>query len=482
MNTTIHWFRNDLRLADNPALCAAVQRGAVVPVYIWSPADHGDWAPGGAKKWWLHQSLTSLAESLNKLGSRLILRTGDALDHLRDIAETATADAVYWNRRYEPDLIDADKRVKRGLADADLDAHSFNGALLYEPWEVQTKQGKPYQVFSPFHRTVQQMPEPDAPLAAPASLRSPAKWPASDKLDDLGLMPTIPWYDGLADAWDPSEAGAHANLDAFVDDPIADYKKARDLPAVPGTSRLSPYLHNGELSPRQAYHAAAKRTRGNAGDKLKKNAYDYIRELVWREFGYHVLYHFPHTPGKPLREKYEAFPWVDMRKGRHTLEAWQKGQTGYPIVDAGMRQLYATGWMHNRVRMIVASFLTKHLLVSWEEGAKWFWDCLVDADLASNTLGWQWAGGCGADAAPYFRIFNPMTQGEKFDAAGDYVRHWCPELKDVPTKHIHQPWECPPLELKQAGVTLGEDYPEPIVNHKQARERALEALSEVTGG
>jgi deoxyribodipyrimidine photo-lyase len=481
MQTTIVWFRNDLRLADNPALAHAAAQGAVVPVFIWTPNDHGSWPPGGAQQWWLHQSLASLSRSLDKLGSRLIIKQGDPLTILKDLARTATAETVAWNRRYEPALIDADKRVKRGLADAGLDAQTFNGALLVEPWEVETKQGKPYQVFTPFHRTVQAMPEPPKPTDAPSSLKSPAKWPASDKLDSLGLMPKIKWYDGLAESWDVSEAGARKQLESFVQGPIADYQNDRDLPWKPGTSRLSPYLHHGEISPRQAYHAAAKRTRGNASDKLKKNAYGYLRELVWREFGYHLLYHFPHTPGRPLREKYEKFPWIDMRQGRHYLEAWQRGQTGYPIVDAGMRELWHTGWMHNRVRMIVASFLVKHLLIDWHHGAKWFWDTLVDADLANNTLGWQWAGGCGADAAPYFRIFNPMTQGQKFDPQGDYVRKWCPQLKDLPNKHIHEPWECPPLQRQQAGVTLGETYPEPIVDHKLARERALEALSEVTG-
>lgn len=482
MPTTIHWFRNDLRLADNPALKRAAERGPVLPVYIWSPADHAPWLPGAANRWWLCQSLGSLGQSLQKHGSRLILRQGDAIKALTDLARVAEADTVVWNRRYEPALIEADKRVKRGLADAGISVESFNGALLYEPWQVETKQGKPYQVFSPFHRSVQAMPEPSRPIDAPKTMKPPVKWPKSDKLDALGLMPEITWYQAMADTWDVSERGGMKQLESFVDDPIADYDKGRDLPWKRGTSRVSPYLQHGEISSRQAYHAAAKRTRGNAGNELKSTAYSYIRELIWREFGYHLLYHFPQTPDKPLREKYADFPWIDMRKGRHTLEAWQKGETGYPIVDAGMRQLWHTGWMHNRVRMIVASFLVKHLLVSWHEGAKWFWDTLVDADLASNTLGWQWAGGCGADAAPYFRIFNPMTQGEKFDAEGVYVKKWCPELKDVPTKYIHKPWECPAEDLRAADVTLGENYPEPIVDHKQARELALKALAEITGG
>ena len=483
MQTTIHWFRNDLRLADNPALMHAVEQGAVIPVFIWSPDDHGKWSPGGASQWWLHQSLTSLSASLEKIGSRLILQQGDPLEILKDLAETATAESVVWNRRYEPALIAADKRVKQGLAEVNIDVQSFNGALLYEPWDIETKQGKPYQVFTPMYRTTQAMPEPSKPVAAPKKMQSPTKWPNSEKLDALGLMPKIKWYGGMADTWDVSERGAMKRLKAFAGDPIGDYNHERDIPSHQGTSKLSPYLHHGEISPRQAYHAALKCTRGNAGNKLKENAHHYIRELVWREFGYHLIYHFPQTSDKPLREKYEKFPWANHNKGtgRAALAAWQRGQTGYPIVDAGMRQLWHTGWMHNRVRMVVASFLVKHLLIDWRQGAKWFWDTLVDADLASNTLGWQWAGGCGADAAPYFRIFNPMTQGEKFDAEGEYVKKWCPELQDIPMKYIHKPWDCPPLELQAAGVTLGEHYPEPIVDHRNARARALNALAKITG-
>ena len=287
----------------------------------------------------------------------------------------------------------------------------------------------------------------------------------------------------MAKEWKPGEAGASKRLKTFVKDPIETYKEARDYPSVQATSKLSPHLHLGEISPRQAYHAARTKLASTSGSSEKNNINHFINEVLWREFGHHLIYHFPKTPDQPLREKYAAFPWIDHTKitGRAALAAWQQGQTGYPIIDAGMRQLWHTGWMHNRVRMVVASFLVKHLLITWHEGAKWFWDTLVDADLANNTLGWQWAGGCGADAAPYFRIFNPMTQGEKFDAEGDYVKQWCPELKDVPKKYIHKPWECPPLELQAAGVTLGEDYPPPIVDHKEARERALAALSEVTG-
>ena len=481
MHATIYWLRNDLRLADNPALKHAAERGAVLPVFIWTPADHGKWPPGAASRWWLYQSLSSLSASFEKLGSRLILRQGDPLDILEQLVKTTKADTVVWNRRYEPALIAADKRIKCGLTDAGIPVQSFNGSLLYEPWDIETKLGKPYQVFTPMYRTTQAMPEPSKPLAAPKAIQAPVKWPRSEKLSELGLLPKTKWYDGMANAWDVSESGAMKRLEAFTNDPIGDYNLQRDIPSYQGTSKLSPYLHHGEISPRQAYHAALKCTRGGASDERKTNAHHYIRELVWREFGYHLIYHFPHTPGRPLRKKYEAFPWVDHTKGngRAALTAWQQGQTGYPIVDAGMRQLWHTGWMHNRVRMVVASFLVKHLLIDWRQGAKWFWDTLVDADLASNTLGWQWAGGCGADAAPYFRIFNPMTQGAKFDADGQYVKKWCPELKGVSSKYIHKPWECPPLELQAAGVTLGQDYPQPIIGHKEARERALAALSEV---
>ena len=454
MPTTLVWFRQDLRLADHPALRFAAERGAVVPVFMRCPEEEGAWPVGGARQWWLHQSLSKLAASLDKLGSRLILRQGPAFETLLEIAAEAQADTVVWHRCYEPAAIARDKKVKRGLADAGLDAKSFNGHLLFEPWELQTQQGNPYQVFTPFHRAMQQLPSPDAPEDAPKKLPSPKHWPKSDKLDDLGFMPAIKWYGGMADAWEPGEQGGAIQLKRFVDEPIAGYLGGRDTPGEDNTSKLSPYLHHGEVSVRQAYHAALKRTQGNAGDTLKQNAHGYLRQLAWRDFGYHLLYHFPQTPGHPLRKKYADFPWGDPRKkdGRAALAVWQRGRTGYPIVDAGMRELWHTGWMHNRVRMVVASFLVKHLLIDWREGAKWFWDTLVDADLANNTLGWQWAGGCGADAAPYFRIFNPTLQGEKFDRNGAYVRKWCPELKDVPDKFLHKPWAAPPMASVAASV------------------------------
>ncbi|MEM1028023.1 MAG: deoxyribodipyrimidine photo-lyase [Planctomycetota bacterium] len=482
---TIIWFRQDLRLADNPALLEAVDRaqgegasGVVVPVFIWSPDEAGDWAPGGAQRWWLHHSLKSLAGSLEDRGSRLILREGPTRQVLDGLIAQTGADAVVWNRRYEPAIIERDKDIKQWLRhEKSVLAKSFNSHLLFEPWTVQTGSGGPYKVYTPFWKNVDSGPAPDLPREAPEMIPGPDDWPPSADLESLGLEPTRDWKEGLADAFTPGETAAQEKLDAFLDGAILSYQDDRNFPATPGTSKLSPHLHHGEIGPRQCYHAA-RRFVADARRKLtadeKKQCETFIKEIVWREFAYHVLFHFPHTPEKPLQEKYAAFPWAD---DREQLRRWQQGQTGYPIVDAGMRELYATGWMHNRVRMIVASFLVKDLLISWEEGEKWFWDTLIDADLASNTLGWQWAGGCGADAAPYFRIFNPVLQGEKFDKQGEYVRRWVPEIAALPNNVLHKPWEAKPMQLSAAGITLGETYPHPIVDHKKARDAALEALS-----
>ena len=481
MKTTLVWFRDDLRLADNPALAMAAARGAVVPVFIQSTEREDAWKPGAASRWWLHHSLASLAASLDELGSRLVLGRGSPLEVLKSMAQTTSADAIFWNRRYEPSLVQVDESVARGLRDAKLEPRSFHGRLLHEPWQVETKQGTPYQVFSPFHRRVEAMPKPDPPLAAPESLTSPPTWPRSDALDALELLSTMRWDATLAEAWKPGEAGAREVLERFLADALSDYRRDRDHPAVAGTSRLSPYLHHGELSPRQIDHSVRTLMREDVDEARDEEARAYLRQLMWREFAYHLLHHFPTTPERPLRAKYERFPWTDVEtlEGRRQLEAWQRGQTGYPIVDAGMRELWQTGFMHNRVRMIAASFLVKDLLVSWREGARWFWDTLVDADLANNTLGWQWAAGCGADAAPYFRVFNPVLQGEKFDRRGEYVRRWCPELSALPDAHVHKPWDAPASVLRQANVTLGDTYPRPLVDHKEARERALVALASI---
>lgn len=433
---TIVWFRNDLRLTDHAPLTAAARRGAVLPLYVLDSADQ----IGAASKWWLHQSLSRLQQSLN---GRLVLRRGDPRRILPVLMEQGGADAVYWQRRYEPAIAQRDAEIESELGDA---AQTFGGGLLREPWEVSTKQGGPYQVFTPFWRTHRQLPTTGKPLDAPKL--DLVKGVDTGNLDDLNLMPKVNWYAGLDETWTPGEAGAVRQLKRFVDDKLRHYANERDLPGVDGTSRLSPHLRFGEVSPRQVWHALARR----------KFAEPFLRQLGWREFSYHVLHHFPHTPDSALKEKYDNFPW---RQDNKSLKAWQRGQTGYPIVDAGMWQLWRTGWMHNRVRMIVASFLVKDLLIDWRAGAAWFMDTLVDADLANNTMGWQWAGGCGADAAPYFRIFNPLTQGKKFDPDGAYIRRWVTELADTPFKKIHEP------------------YGDPIVDHAEARDRALAAFDRI---
>ncbi|MFP4501863.1 MAG: cryptochrome/photolyase family protein [Candidatus Hydrogenedentota bacterium] len=473
---TIAWFRQDLRLADNPALNAAAVRGTVVPVYIWAPEEEAPWSPGAASRWWLHHSLDSLRREFEAKGLRLVIRQGPSLDTLRALAKETGASAVFWNRRYEPAVIKRDKDIRAKLQKDGLETASFNGALLLEPHRIATKEGNPYQVFTPFYKAALAGKEPETPLGVPKNLRGPEAWPKSVALDNLELLPQIDWAGGLRETWSPGTAGAQAELDRFLENALADYPTLRDRPAVIGTSRMSPYLHHGELSPRQVLQAVEEFSA--AEPSAGKGAETYIRQLYWREFGHHLLYHFPHTPDQALREKFRDFPWA---KDKAALKAWQQGHTGYPLIDAGMRELWHTGWMHNRVRMNVASFLVKHLLLPWQEGARWFWDTLVDADLANNTLGWQWAAGCGADAAPYFRIFNPILQSKKFDPGGNYLRQYVTEISGFSGSHIHAPWEAPQQAFAGAGITPGKDYPEPIVGHKTARERALAAFEQVKG-
>jgi len=475
--TTLLWFRLDFRLADNPALLAATQRGGpVIPVFIWSPDEEGDWQPGGASKWWLHQSLAALDRNVRAAGSRLIIRKGPTLETLVALARETSADMVFWNRRYEPAVIARDAKVKEALRQEGRLSESFNAALLHEPWTIQNQSGKPFQVFTPFWKKCLAQPGPPEPLPAPKHLIAPAKWPKSSALDKLELEPKTNWAEGMQVAWQPGAAGAAQSLKVFLANAFADYSELRNRPDLTGTSRLSPHLHFGELSPRQVWHGlgqmAVKRGLPIAGWRASQ----FLAELGWREFAHHLLFHFPHTPTEPLRPAFKNFRW---RQDAAWLRAWQKGGLGYPIVDAGMRELWATGWMHNRVRMIVASFLVKDLLVDWQAGARWFWDTLVDADLAQNTLGWQWVAGCGADAAPYFRIFNPTSQGEKFDPNGNYVRRWCPELAKLPAEWIHQPDKAPPDILRAAGVELGRTYPRPVISHASAREVALEAFARI---
>jgi len=470
---TIVWFRRDLRLTDNPALSAAAARGRpVIPVFVLDDDDAGAWAPGGASRWWLHHSLDALAKSLQARGSRLVLRRGpvaEAIEHL--VAETG-ADAVYWNRRYEPWATKRDEAIKSGLQQRGSEVRSFNAALLQEPWNVRTGAGGPYKVFTPFWKALRAQIDVDTPRPAPERLPTAAGLPAGDHLDDWALTPSRPdWASGLRAAWVPGEAAALQRLDGFLDDSVRHYAGQRDIPGVPGTSRLSPHLHFGEIGPRQVWHAAAIRQEGGDADK-------FLSELGWREFSYHLLFHFPDLPERPLRSEFQDFDWADDPQG---LAAWQRGRTGYPIVDAGLRELWETGWMHNRVRMVVASFLIKDLLLPWQAGAAWFWDTLVDADLASNSASWQWVAGCGADAAPFFRVFNPSLQGTRFDPDGAYVRRWVPELARLPDTAIHTPWRARPLDLVDAGIRLGRDYPEPMVDHGMARERALSTFKALRG-
>ena len=461
ISPTLVWFRLDLRIADHPALRAAIERGGpVIPVFIWSPEEEGSWTPGAASRWWLHQSLEALQEQLAKLGSTLIIRRGPALAELRKLRNETGAGAVHWSRRYEPQIIARDAIVKEALRADGCEVHSFNAALLHEPWTIQNKSGKPFQVFTPFWKHCLAAAPPPAPLPAPKSLASPKAWPKSVALSSLKLEPKIPWAGQIAATWNVGAKAAEQRVKAFAENAWDHYSEERNRPDHAGTSRLSPHLHFGEISPRQVLAILA--AQGRQGWL----ATQYVTEIGWREFAHHLLYHFPHTPDAPLRSEWQHFQY---KHDPAALKAWCHGRTGYPIVDAGMRELWSTGWMHNRIRMIVASFLVKDLFLAWQEGALWFWDTLVDADLAANTLGWQWTAGCGADAAPYFRVFNPITQGQKFDPEGDYVRRWIPELKSFPLEYLHSPWTAP------SGPPAG--YPAPIVDHAMARDRALAAYA-----
>lgn len=474
------WFRKDLRLSDNPALDAAITRGGpILCVFILDEATEGAAPLGGASGWWLHQSLVALAADIETRGGRLILRRGDATAILPEMCAEADVGAVYWNRCYEPDAITRDTALKERLKADNRTVGSFNGTLLHEPWRIKTKAGGPYGVFTPFWRAECAAGDPPAPVPAPKEIPGPDGLPAGDSLDGWGLLPTAPdWANGFREMWAPGEAGARDRLDRFLARHAASYENTRDRPDDPdGTSRLSPHLAFGELSAREIWHIARNRLAASGGVG-ETGVWAFLRELGWRDFNYNLLFHNPSLPAANYNGKFDAFPW---REDANALKAWQAGRTGYPMVDAGMRELWQTGFMHNRVRMIVASFLVKHLLIHWKEGEAWFRDTLVDADLASNSANWQWTAGCGADAAPYFRIFNPITQGEKFDPDGAYVRRWVPELADLPTKFLHKPWTAPADLLKGAGIHLGQTYPKPIVDHAEARKRALAAYESVKG-
>lgn len=469
MTTAIVWFRRDLRLADNPALSAALNAyDRVLPVYIHAPDEEGDWAPGGASRWWLHHSLGALRGDLQRRQCELHLRQGGSLAALRSLITATGATAVYWNRLYDPLTIERDRKIKEALGADGVETHSSNAALWFEPWQIATRQGDPYKVFTPFWRNLRAQLQTEQPLEVPSPLRC-ATATGGGTLDDLKLLPGIDWAGGLDEAWTPGEAGAHETLELFGDDAIGDYERGRNLPDRHGTSHLSPHLHFGEISPRQIHYALHQRF-GRADASRKPDLEPFLRELGWREFSHHLLYHFPKTPTENFNPRFKNFEWA--RKSPAALERWQRGRTGIPLVDAGMRELWHTGWMHNRVRMVVASFLTKNLRQHWHHGERWFWDTLVDADLGNNTLGWQWVAGCGADAAPYFRVFNPVTQSKKFDPEGTYLRRWITELAEVDKGQIHEPW-------KHDGLLERTGYPSPMVDLGQSRQAALDAYQAI---
>ena len=472
-SSAIVWLRDDLRLADHPALNAAAAKcGTLTCLYVLDEESPGLRPHGGASRWWLAQSLRALDAGLRARGQHLTLRRGKAVDVIPAVARAVGATRVYWNRRYDRAGIAADDAVIAALKASIVSGGTFSANLLAEPGTLLTKDGGPLRVFTPFWKRVLTLGPPRAPLPVPKRLPPPVDI-ASDELHTWQLEPVKPdWAFGLRDTWQSGETAARARLADFLDH-IRGYADDRDRPDKPATSRLSPHLRFGEISAAEVFRASRFAAEEGASSR---DVEKFLTELGWREFSYHLLHHFPDLATNNLQARFDAFPWRD---DHAALTAWQRGRTGYPIVDAGMRELWHTGWMHNRVRMVCASFLIKHLLIDWRLGEQWFWDMLVDADPANNTASWQWVAGSGADAAPYFRIFNPVLQGEKFDPQGSYVRRWVPELAALPDRFVHKPWLASPLELAEAKVALGKTYPEPIVDHAMARKRALEAFEAI---
>lgn len=469
----IYWFKQDLRLSDNPALFSAIQKNVPLILLYMEDDTLPTWPRGAASCWWLHQSLKNLEMALNtKYSATLNIEKGAPLDILLDIIQKHQVQAVYWNECYEPSIRQRDQNIKALLEKQQIQVTTFNGALLHDPWKYQTLSGGDFKVFTPFWKKLQTMPMREIIPTLPTFISM--KLGSHFTIDTVYPAPKIPWDKKIAAHWIPGENTAKDKLAHFLKHLVKGYKIERNYPAHDQTSKLSPHLHFGEISPIQIWHAALHKK--NENPSLAEDIDHFLSELAWREFSYHLLYYFPSLAESAFKPKFNDFPWHD---NDHYLTQWQKGKTGYPIVDAGMRELWETGWMHNRVRMLVASFLVKDLLLPWQSGERWFWDTLVDADLANNAASWQWVAGSGADAAPYFRIFNPILQGQKFDPDGEYVRKWVPELKELPTKYIHAPWEAPPEILKMAHVTLGKSYPNPIVDHAKARDFALSAYQKI---
>jgi deoxyribodipyrimidine photo-lyase len=467
------WFRvGDLRLADNPALQAAMSDGPIVPFFAWTPSEDGTWAPGAASRWWLHHSLSELARDLEQRGSRLIIRSGTSISEVltRLIIETG-ATRLYFNRGYTRVELFSEARINK----IPMRVISFNARLLVEPSDVRRHLDAPFRVFSAFWRSTEPFIAVTSPLPAPRRITGPVCWPVSEPLQSLGLQPVPDWAAGLRSTWQPGESNGFRMLERFVDVALARYQLERDVPDRDGTSRLSPYLHFGEVGPRQVWFALQRQLEAVEPESgVARSVKVLQRELGWREFATYLMYHLPRLSKQSLDLVFDELDW---RTNVADAHAWQRGRTGYPLIDAGMRQLWQTGWMHNRVRMVVASFFVKDLLFRWQDGARWFWDTLVDADLANNTLGWQWTAGCGPDAAPFTRVFNPTLQAQRFDPSGDYIRRFVPELSRLAAPYIHAPWLAPPIVLAEAGVSPGQSYPWPIVDHRMARVRALNAFS-----
>ena len=468
-NINVMWFRQDLRLADNPALTNALEDGKTLPIFILDNVNSKEHINGAASKWWLHHSLSKLNKSLK---NKLCFFIGNPIDILDEIHKQFEISNIFWSRCYEPWRIKRDKKIKKYFNDQNVNVNTFNGSLLWEPWNIAKKDGTPYKVFTPYYRKgCLNSDKPRMPLPAP-NLSNLISIDNHDlKIEDLELMPKHNWYNKMISLWSPGEEGALNKIEEFISHGLNNYKEGRNFPSNQNVSQLSPHLHFGEVSPNQVWYRA-KTKEGKLG--IKKDLDHFLSELGWREFSFNLLYHFPFLPKENLQKKFDNFPWDN---DKDKLKKWQKGLTGYPIVDAGMQELWQTGYMHNRLRMVVGSFLVKNLLLHWHHGERWFWDCLIDADLASNSAGWQWIAGSGADAAPYFRIFNPITQGQKFDPDGKYTRKYLPVLNDMPDKFLFNPWEAPEDVLRSAGVKLGENYPLPIVEIGSSRQKALEAFA-----
>ena len=466
----IVWIRRDLRTWDNRALHRASTVGDVIPVYILEDeSDSGQPLTNCARAWWLAKSLVALKRDL----PGLVFRRGRALDILEELTKETGATSVFWNNRYEPEAVKCDESVKSVLTNLGVDVQSYKGSLLHEPWDVVRADNAPYKVYTPYLRTVEGLkPDPPLPRTVPALTEEMA---VSENPEDWNLVSkSEDWYSEWSELWSPGEQSAIGKLEEFVRIGLKGYSDLRDQPELPNVSRLSPHLHFGEISASYIAHRIESACLENPG--LVNDARKFMSELIWRDYANHLLHYYPNLPFENWKSSFDAYPWCN---DEGALRTWQRGKTGYPLVDAGMRELWYTGYMHNRVRMVAASFLTKHLRIDWRNGARWFLETLLDADLANNSFGWQWVAGCGADAAPYFRIFNPILQGRKFDPNGEYIRKWCPELANLATRYVHDPSSAPVGILAKAGVTLGGNYPFPMVDHGEARRAALAGFEHV---